>query len=78
MTGGYVLHRIYAKGHDLRDFGWALRYARRKFRAQVGRSPLRFLSFLTEFWGLRLGIKDYGFFNIDRLIYVVEKGAGSF
>jgi hypothetical protein len=114
MTGGYVLHRMYAKGHDLRDFGWTLLYAnsasrwidsyiaagvewhdvtefdvtrRRtdfvldtglKFRTQVGQSPLRFLSFLTEFWGLRLGVKNYGFFDIDRLTYVVEIGAGSF
>jgi hypothetical protein len=114
MTGGYVLHRMYAKGYDLRDFGWTLLYAnsasrwidsyfaagvewhdvtefdvtsRRadfvldtglKFRTQVGQSPLRFLSFLTDFWGLRVGIKNYGFFDIDRLTYVVEIGAGSF
>jgi hypothetical protein len=49
-----------------------------KFRAQVGRSPLRFLSFLTKFWGVRLGVKNYGGFDVNRLRYVVEFGAGSF
>ncbi len=115
MTGGYVMHRMYLKNKNLRDFGWTLLYAnsasrwvdpyiaagvewydrdlgmgvteRRtdfvfdtgfKFRTQVGQSPLRFLSFLTEFWGLRVGVKNYGFFDIDRLTYVVEIGAGSF
>jgi hypothetical protein len=49
-----------------------------KFRAQIGSSPLSFLSFLTDFWGFRVGIKNYGFFDIDRLTYVLEVGAGSF
>jgi len=49
-----------------------------KFRTQVGHSPLKFLSFITDFWGLRVGIKNYGFFDIDRLTYVLEVGAGSF
>ncbi|MCL7964585.1 MAG: hypothetical protein M8858_04115 [marine benthic group bacterium] len=49
-----------------------------KFRAQIGSSPLKFLSFLTDFWGFRAGIKNYGFFDIDRLTYVLEVGAGSF
>jgi hypothetical protein len=46
-----------------------------KFRANLGHSPLGFLPF-TDFWGLRFGIKNYGFFDIDRLTYVVEFGAG--
>lgn len=49
-----------------------------KFRAQIGHSPLKFLSFFTDFWGFRAGIKNYGFFDIDRLTYVLEIGAGSF
>ncbi len=49
-----------------------------KFRAQVGRSPLRFLRFLTEFWGVRGGVKSYGGMDINRLSFVVEVGAGSF
>ncbi len=49
-----------------------------KFRTQVGQSPLKFLSFLTDFWGMRVGIKNYGFFDVDRFKYVVEIGAGAF
>jgi hypothetical protein len=49
-----------------------------KFRAQIGHSPLKFLTFFTDFWGFRAGIKNYGFFDIDRLTYVLEIGAGSF
>jgi len=49
-----------------------------KFRAQIGSSPLKFLSFFTDFWGIRAGIKNYGFFDIDQLTYVLEVGAGSF
>lgn len=49
-----------------------------KFRAQIGSTPLRFLTFLTDFWGVRLGVKSYGGFDIDRLTYVLEVGAGSF
>lgn len=114
MSGGYLMHRMYLKDEDFRDFGWTALYTnsasrwidpyfaagaewhtyaeggvdvRRtdfvletgvKFRAQIGRSPLRFLSVLTDFWGVRLGVKNYGFHDIDRLTYVVEIGAGSF
>jgi hypothetical protein len=48
-----------------------------KFRAQIGHSPLKFLSFLTDFWGVRAGIKNAGAFNIDNLTYVLEVGAGA-
>jgi hypothetical protein len=47
-----------------------------KFRVNITKSPLRFLSFLTEFMGFRAGIKNTGFFDIDRLTYVLEFGAG--
>jgi hypothetical protein len=47
-----------------------------KFRANITKSPLRFLSFLTEYMGLRAGIKNKGFFDINRLTYVIEIGAG--
>jgi len=49
-----------------------------KFRAQIGSTPLKFLSFFTDFWGVRVGIKNYGFHDIERLTYVLEIGAGSF
>lgn len=49
-----------------------------KFRVQVEHSPLRFLKALTPYWGVRVGIKNLGFWDINRLTYVVEFGAGSF
>lgn len=47
-----------------------------KFRGNVKYSPLKFLSFLTDFWGMRVGIKNKGFWTIDELDYVLEIGAG--
>jgi hypothetical protein len=47
-----------------------------KFRVNITKSPLKFLSFLTEFMGLRAGIKNTGFFDINRLTHVLEFGAG--
>jgi hypothetical protein len=58
-----------------RDFVFEVGF---KLRTQVGTSPLSFLSFLTDFWGVRLGMKNYGFFDVDRINYVIEVGAGSF
>ena len=49
-----------------------------KFRVNMQHSPLKFLSVLTPYWGLRAGIKNRGFFDINRLTYVFEIGAGSF
>lgn len=48
-----------------------------KFRVNISHSPVRFLSVLTDFWGVRFGIKNYGFFDVDRLTYVFEVGAGA-
>jgi hypothetical protein len=115
MTGGYLLHRIYLQGPELKDFGWMLLYtpsASRwmdtylaagaeayrtwedgiqtdkewnfvseigfKFRVNVEKTPVKFLSALTPYWGLRTGIKNTGFFDIKKLSYVLEFGAGSF
>lgn len=47
-----------------------------KFRANV--EAIKWLSWATPFWGLRAGIKNYGFPDIDRLTYVLEIGAGAF
>jgi hypothetical protein len=47
-----------------------------KFRFNLGHSPLGFLSVLTDFWGFSAGIKNYGFFDIDKLTYVLTVGAG--
>jgi len=49
-----------------------------KFRVNVEHSPAKFLAALTPYWGLRAGFKYTGGFEIDRLGYVVEFGAGSF
>jgi hypothetical protein len=48
-----------------------------RLRFNLAHSPFSFLSFLTDFWGVRAGIKNYGAFDIDRLTYVVELGAGT-
>jgi hypothetical protein len=47
-----------------------------KFRANVMFSPLKFLSFLSDFWGVRIGIKNKGFWTINQFTYVFEIGAG--
>lgn len=47
-----------------------------KFRVNIAHTPVGFLSKLTDFWGFRLGIKNKGFFDIERLTYVLEVGAG--
>lgn len=47
-----------------------------KFRGNVSYSPLKFLSFLSPFWGLRLGIKNEGFMKINKISYILELGAG--
>ncbi len=114
MSGGYLMHRMYVKGHGFRDFGWTAMYANSasrwvdnyiavgvedrdvgtngvvdmrsdfvldlglKFRANIGHSPVGFLSFLTDFWGVRLGVKNYGMTDIEHLTYIMEIGAGSF
>ena len=47
-----------------------------KMRGNVKYSPLKFLGVLTDFWGVRLGVKAWGFMQIDELSYVFEIGAG--
>lgn len=47
-----------------------------KLRVTITKTPLKFLGVLTPFWGLRLGVKNTGAFDIDSLNYVVEFGAG--
>ena len=47
-----------------------------KLRGNVSYSPLRFLGVLWDLWGVRLGVKAWGFMEIDELSYVFEFGAG--
>ena len=48
-----------------------------RFRANLAHSPFSFMGLLTDFWGIRMGIKNYGFWDIDRLTYVLEIGSGT-
>jgi len=48
-----------------------------KFRLNMSHTPMRFLSKLgTDFWGVRVGIKNKGIFNWDAMGYAIEVGAG--
>ena len=47
-----------------------------KFRANVAHSPLKFMSKLTDFWGVRGGFRYVGFREFSQLGYVIEIGAG--
>ncbi len=47
-----------------------------KLRFNVQFSPFKFLAKLTDFWGLRIGIRNVGAFEINKLVYVIELGAG--
>jgi len=48
-----------------------------KFRVNLSLTPMKFLTKLTDFWGVRFGIKSVGAFDIKRLMFVVEIGAGT-
>jgi len=47
-----------------------------KIRGNVKYSPLKFLGVLTDFWGVRFGMKNRGFWAINNITYVFEIGAG--
>ncbi|RKZ18602.1 hypothetical protein DRQ50_03840 [bacterium] len=47
-----------------------------KMRFIMGATPLGFLSKLTDFWGVRLGVKNLGIWDWEHIGYVVEVGAG--
>jgi hypothetical protein len=49
-----------------------------RLRGTVAHSPVKFLSFLSDFLGVRAGIRYHGFESFDEIGYVVEFGAGSF
>lgn len=68
-------YKINASGNSERASDFVLETGL-KFRANVIFSPLKFLSFLTDFWGVRIGIKNTGFPLIKNLGYTFEVGAG--
>lgn len=47
-----------------------------KLRANLRYSPLKFLGFISDFWGIRLGMKNKGFSKISDINYIFEVGAG--
>jgi hypothetical protein len=49
-----------------------------KLRGNVAHSPVSFLSKLTHFWGVRVGVRYKGYKNFNEIGYVLEVGAGSF
>ena len=49
-----------------------------KLRFNMGASPLKFLTALTDFWGVRIGVKNTGIWDWDSVGYAVEVGAGTF
>lgn len=49
-----------------------------KLRFNVGRTPLKFMTSLTDFWGVRVGVKNLGIWDWEHIGYAVEVGAGSF
>lgn len=76
FAAGYQsLHNVGVNGETSRSRDFILETGL-KFRANVKFSPLKFLSFLTEFWGVRIGIKNTGFPLIKNLGYTLEVGAG--
>jgi hypothetical protein len=49
-----------------------------KLRGNISHSPLKFMGALTDFMGLRVGVRYRGFERFDEIGYVVEIGAGAF
>ena len=48
-----------------------------KFRALLSHTPLKFMTKLTDFWGIRFGVKNKGFFDVKNITYVIEFGGGT-
>ncbi len=48
-----------------------------KFRVNMAQTPLKFMTKLSDFWGFRIGVKNTGFIDINKLTYVLEIGAGT-
>ncbi len=49
-----------------------------KFRANIRHSPLKFMSHIADFWGMRVGLKSDGLLPVTSFSYVVEIGGGTF
>ncbi len=77
ISAGVEIDRFYETGETIlsskTDFVFETGI---KIRGNVKYSPLKFLGVLTDFWFIRLGIKNKGFWSINNLDYVFEIGAG--
>ena len=49
-----------------------------KLRANIKHSRLSFMSKLTDFWGVRVGLQSAGLLPVTRFTYVIEVGGGTF
>lgn len=49
-----------------------------KLRFSISHSPLKFLTGLTDFWGMRVGVKNFGLTDWDYMGFIFELGAGTF
>ena len=49
-----------------------------KLRFSIAHSPLKFMSAVTDFWGLRVGVKNFGLSDWSYLGWIFELGAGNF
>jgi hypothetical protein len=76
-AGAEYAHSRNAAGNDVANWDFVFETGL-KFRVNITQSPLKFLSLFTDFWGMRAGIRNRGFFEIQHLTYVLEFGAGSF
>jgi len=76
-VGAENLHSTDASGNIVGDWDFVFETGI-KFRVNINETPAKLLHHFTDYWGLRLGIKNRGAFNINSLSYVLEFGAGSF
>ena len=49
-----------------------------KLRFSIAHSPMKFMSAVTDFWGLRIGVKNFGLSDWSYLGWIFELGAGNF
>jgi hypothetical protein len=57
---------------------WFASEAGLKFRFNIAHTPISFMSKLTDFWGLRAGIRYRAYKSFTDIGYVIEIGAGTF
>mgnify|MGYP003580880540 CR=1 FL=1 len=76
-AGAENLHSVDSTGAVVGDWGFVAETGV-KFRVNINETPLRALHVLTDYWGLRVGLKYRGAMTISALSYVLEFGAGSF